>query len=367
MQTGTTGPPVVQSLPAAPAQIGGNLLSRIAASYEALLAVPGVQIVVVLLFLLVGVVVATYVVRLFARPIARRFARESVAQVVLRGVRSGVVLLFGFAGLNAAGVEIGSIVLSVGVFSAVVGIILAPIVGSIISGVFVLADQPFEIGDMVELPDGTRGFVEAITLRYTKVFTVNNTFEVIPNSYIRDHRVTNLSAEDERTRLSLSTVVTYESDIARARSLIERAAATCETVIEGGPDIRIGVARYPARPTCYIDAYGDHGVELTLRYWAKNPYKPLTVRSQVQTAVWEILEEDGSIDVEFAYPHSHLVFDDTSGVAQVTMRDGTDTDGDRSAPATPGKRPDGGDAGDVDARGDKSDGEEGADATTETA
>ncbi|MXR42628.1 mechanosensitive ion channel [Halobaculum sp. WSA2] len=298
-----------------------SLFDRLGDAYQSALAVPGVAIAVVVLFLAFGTVVSTYALRLLGRPVARRFARESVAHVILRGIRLVVVLLFGAAGLSAAGVELGNIVLSVTVFSAVVAVVLAPIVGSIISGVFVLADQPFEIGDMVELPDGTRGFVDDITLRYTKVFTVDNTFEVIPNSYIRDHRVTNLSAEDERTRLSLPILITYESDVDRARSLIERAAASCEAVIEGGPDIRIGVARYPARPTCYIDSFGDHGVEITLRYWAKNPFKPLTVRSQVQTAVWNILEDDNSIDVEFAYPHSHLVFDDTSGVAQVAMRE----------------------------------------------
>ncbi|MFC7068332.1 mechanosensitive ion channel family protein [Halobaculum lipolyticum] len=321
MQTGTATANGTTT-PAPTPSVGGNgVLAGIASTYNDLLGVPGVSVAVILLFVVAGAVAATYAVRLLGRPVAKRFARESVAQVVLRGVRAGIVLVFGFAGLNAAGIELGNIVLSVGVFSAVVGIILAPIVGSVISGVFVLADQPFEIGDMVELPDGTRGFVEEITLRYTKVFTVDNTFEVIPNSYIRDHRVTNLSAEDERTRLRLPILVTYESDIDRARSLVERAAASCETVIEGGPDIRIGVARYPAKPTCYIDSFGDHGVEIVLRYWAKNPYKPLTVRSQVQTAVWGILQDDPDIEVEFAYPHSHLVFDDTSGVAQVAMRD----------------------------------------------
>ena len=326
MQTGTTTANGTTAPGSTPPTAGTGFLARLADAYGAALELPGVSVAVILLFVVVGALVATYVVRLLGRPVAKRFARESVAQVVLRGVRAGVVIVFGFAGLNAAGFELGNIVLSVGVFSAVVGIILAPIVGSVISGVFVLADQPFEIGDMVELPDGTRGFVEDITLRYTKIFTVDNTFEVIPNSYVRDNRVTNLSAEDERTRLRLQILVTYESDIDRARTLIERAAASCGAVIEGGPDIRIGVARYPAKPTCYIDSFADHGVQITLRYWAKNPYKPLTVRSQVQSAVWAILQDDPDIDVEFAYPHSHLVFDDTSGVAQVAMREHDDVD-----------------------------------------
>ena len=46
---------------------------------------------------------------------------------------------------------------------------------------------------------------------------------------------------------------------------------------------------------------------LTLRYWVREPYKLLTVRSAVQENVWERL--DGA-DVEFAYPRTQVVFDD---------------------------------------------------------
>jgi small-conductance mechanosensitive channel len=176
---------------------------------------------------------------------------------------------------------------------------------------------------MIEITDtGTRGFVEDITIRYTKVFTMDNTFIVIPNSTIRDRDVVNYSAEDERTRLTLQILVTYEGDLAEARRLIEQAAREVDVVIEGGPDIRIGAARYPAGPTCYIDEFADHGVLLNLRYWAKQPYKLLRVRSRVQTAVWDELNA-ADVDVEFAYPHSHLLFDETSGTARVNV----DTDG----------------------------------------
>jgi small-conductance mechanosensitive channel len=159
--------------------------------------------------------------------------------------------------------------------------------------------------------------VEDITLRYTKVFTLDNTFLVIPNGSIRERDVMNYSAEDSRTRLSLDVQVTYESDIAEARDLIEEAARKTEKVIEGGPDIRIGSARYPAAPTCYIDKFGAHGVDLRLRYWVTEPYKLLALRSKVQTNVWERLTD---ADVEIAYPHSHLMFDETSGEMRVATR-----------------------------------------------
>jgi len=219
--------------------------------------------------------------------------------------------------LSVWGLRITDIGLSVAVFSAVVGVVVAPIVGSFISGIFLLADQPYEIGDMIELDDSDqRGFVEDITLRHTKMFTMDNTFLVIPNGEMRNRDVINYSAEDPRTRLSLDLLVTYESDIPEARRLIERAARQVDNVIEGGPDIRVGAARYPASPTAYINEYADHGVLLTLRYWVTEPYKLLTARSRVQTNLWDSLE---AADVEMAYPHSHLYFDETSGQMEVSM------------------------------------------------
>ncbi|WP_136687976.1 mechanosensitive ion channel family protein [Halorhabdus amylolytica] len=293
-------------------------------------AVPdwALDLLAVVVVLLIAWAASRLLVRLIGRRIARRFRRPSLTRVFIRGVRAGVFVLALLLILRIFGLKLGDIALSVTVFSAVIGVILAPIVGSVISGVFLLADQPYEIGDMVELADtDQRGFVEDITLRYTKIFTLDNTFLVIPNGTIRERDVINYSAEDPRTRRSIPVVVTYESDVATARDRIERAARDVDGVIEGGPNIRVGAARYPAGPICYIDEFGDHGVHLTLRYWIEVPYKLLATRSRVQTAIREVLAD---VDVEIAYPHSHLVFDDTSGQLQVRRNEDGSLDADRS-------------------------------------
>ncbi|MFB6142168.1 MAG: mechanosensitive ion channel family protein [Halorientalis sp.] len=279
------------------------------------------------LVVLVTFLAARLVVSILGRRVARRFQRPSLTRMVLRSIRTAIYLLGFFTVLRIYGLNLGNIALSVTVFSAVVGVILAPIVGGLISGVFLLADQPYEIGDMVEIADsGQRGFVEDITLRYTKLFTLDNTFLVVPNGEMRTRDVVNYSAEDPRTRQTLDVVVTYEGDLSEARSIIERAARDVEKVIEGGPDIRVGSARYPAAPTCYIDTFGDHGVHLRLRYWVTEPYKLLATRSAVQTNVWDRLAD---ADVEIAYPHRHHVFDETSGQVGVAV-------GERSAGASDG-------------------------------
>jgi small-conductance mechanosensitive channel len=254
-----------------------------------------------------------FLVRIAGRTVAQRIRRPSVTRTVLRGIRLGALVVTLLVAAGFLGLRVGELFISVTVFTAVLGIILAPIAGSIINGLFVLADQPYEIGDMIEIADtGRTGFVEDITIRYTKIFTLDNTFIVIANSTIRDRDVVNYSAEDERTRLSLQLLVTYEGDLDAARDIMERAAKDVDEVITGGPDIRIGAARYPAAPTCYIDEYADSGVLLTLRYWGKRPYKLLTIRSKVNERVWaELADAD---DVEVAYPHQQLVFDQDSPV-----------------------------------------------------
>ena len=289
---------------------------------EALGSIPGVRLLVVALSIVVGAALSRVVVRLIGRPVARQFSRQSVAQTIVRGVRLGTVTAAFLTGLWLVGFRFTDLLIGTAVLSAIIGIILAPLVGNFINGLFILADQPFEIGDMVALDDGTKGFVDDITIRYTKIFTLDNTFLVVPNGNIRERDVINYSAEDERTRRRTDVLVTYESDVTAARRLIERAARDCEAVIDGGPDIRIGVARYVAGPDCRLHEFGDDGILLRLRYWVKKPYKLAKVQSEVNTNIRDRL---ANADVEMAYPHRHLVFDETSGVARVDAS-GSDAD-----------------------------------------
>lgn len=288
---------------------------------ETLQSLPGWEFVEAALVLVVGWYVSKLLVRFLGRPVARRFGRPSLTKTVLGGVRAVVLLVAASVAANRVGFEPGQILLSVTVFSAVLGLVLAPIIGSVINGLFLLADQPYEIGDMIELVDrGKRGYVEDITLRYTKIFTLENTFLVVPNSNMRDRDVINYSAEDTRSRLSLEVLVTYEGDVERARAIMEQAARETPEVVEGGPDIRVGSARYPAAPVTYIKEFADHGVLLDLRYWVKDPYYMARVRSKIQDRIWSQLDD---ADVEIAYPHQHHVFDGTSGTARVSVEDPT--------------------------------------------
>ncbi|MFP8954989.1 hypothetical protein ACLI4Z_18830 [Natrialbaceae archaeon A-arb3/5] len=89
-------------------------------------------------------------------------------------------------------------------------------------------------------------------------------------------------------------------------------------VIEGGPGISMGTTKYPAQPTAFIESFADHGVRIDLNFWVERPYLPRMMRSILHEEVWNRLED---ANVEIAYPHTHLVFDETSGTARVAVED----------------------------------------------
>lgn len=272
------------------------------------------QMLTATIVVIAGWYIAHLAVKLFAPPVTRRFERQSIVQAILRAIKLAIILLSILIaiGILPVGIGLSNIFLSVTVISGVVGVVLAPVISSYIEGIFLLADRPYEIGDMIRIVDNEyieqRGFIQDITLRHTKILARNNTVMIIPNAAIRERDVINYSIEDERTWMNIDISVAYEGDLAAARRIMIRAARNTDGVIDGGPTIRIGAARYPARPTCLIHEYGDNGIILRLRYWMQTPYYPGRIQSEIQE---RILEEVDEADVEFPYPHIHFVFDET--------------------------------------------------------
>ena len=270
------------------------------------------------------------------RPQLEERLRRSTANLLLASARVALVLyaLVPFAGL--LGFRPRNVLLSFTVLSLVLGAILAPVGRSYVSGLFILFNRPYEVGDMIELAEREeRGYVEDITLGYTKLTTLDNSFLVVPNETMRERDVRNLSADDERLRETIAVCITYESDLDVACDLLEEAARSVDGVITGGPSIRVGRSRFPAEPTALVDEFGDHGTHLVLAFWIDDPYLPAVVRSAVQRTVWEDFVDDG-VDVDVAYPHTHVVFDQTSGRARVDLAsvDDTDSTGDARVDST---------------------------------
>ena len=274
--------------------------------------------VIVALLILVGSWYGGKIVARAVRPWAiTHLQRVSVAETILGALRAIVMVFALFTIANVFGYEPENVLLSVTVLTAAIAYILAPLLGSLINGLFVLVNRPYEVGDMIKLEDTDQlGYVREITLRYTKVHTLENTTLVIPNDSIHRRDVINYSEDDERSWLAVELTVTYESDLDAALDRLEAAGRRVDELADGGPAMRMGGQKYPAAPTAFVTAFGDHGATIELRFWVFEPYHPTRVRSKVFR---RIQEELAGTDISLAYPRTHHVFDATSGRAAVSL------------------------------------------------
>ncbi len=266
------------------------------------------------------VIIAWYGSKLVTNRIRPRLEdrlRTSTTNLVLLAFRVAVVFyaFVPFAGL--LGFRPQNVLLSFTVLSLVLGAVLAPVGRSYVSGLFIVYNRPYEVGDMIEFVEHEqRGHVEDITLGYTKVSTLDNSFLVIPNESMRERDIRNLSANDERIRATITVDVTYEGDLDEACSLLEDAARSVDGVITDGEPIHVCRSQFSAEPNALVEELADHGIRIALKFWVTEPYLPTAVRSAVQRSAVDALAD---ADVDIAYPHTHVVFDDTSGRATVEL------------------------------------------------
>jgi moderate conductance mechanosensitive channel len=150
----------------------------------------------------------------------RRAQRADALGALLTSVVTVVVwVLAVFLILAEVGVNLAPLVAGAGVIGLAVGFGAQDLVKDFLSGVFMLAEDQFGVGDIVDVGEAT-GVVESVTLRTTKIRDVEGTLWHVPNGEIR--RVGNSSQQWARSLLDIG--VAYDTDVDTAMEVIERVA-----------------------------------------------------------------------------------------------------------------------------------------------
>ena len=118
--------------------------------------------------------------------------------------------------LGEIGVELGPLIAGAGILGVALGFGSQSLVRDFLSGIFILVEDQFGVGDIVNLDGQTSGVVEAVSLRTTRLRAVDGTVWHVPNGEIR--RVGNMSQHWSRALLDVQ--VAYATDLARAQELI---------------------------------------------------------------------------------------------------------------------------------------------------
>jgi small conductance mechanosensitive channel len=149
--------------------------------------------------------------------------RMSALTSVLRSISTAVIFtIAGFLIVGEFGVDLAPLLAGAGIVGIALGFGAQSLVKDFLSGMFILVEDQFGVGDIVDLDQQTSGTVEAVSLRTTRLRSVDGTVWHVPNGDIR--RIGNKSQHWSRALLDIE--VGYETDIEQAKGVIKRVADT---------------------------------------------------------------------------------------------------------------------------------------------
>lgn len=230
-----------------------------------------------LFLFLVGYVIASRASILISKALSRRFSLHHV----LLFKRFTFYLLFGIffvTGLQQLGFKLSVLLGAAGVFTVAISFASQTAASNLISGIFLLFEHPFKIGDTIEIK-GINGVVDSIDFLSTKLKTSDNKLVRIPNEAMIKSEITNLSYFETR-RLDLLIKVAYDSDITRVKNMLFLIAEQCKQVLK------------EPTPSVSINSLANSAMELKFMVWT-NTADSSAVRNFLQETIKQTFDREG--------------------------------------------------------------------------
>lgn len=199
-----------------------------------------------------------------------------------------LVLVILVSVLRELGFSLGPLLGAAGILGIALGFASQTSVSNIISGFFLLAEEPFKVGDVIDV-DGITGSVLTIDTLSVKIRTFDNRMVRIPNETLVKSRFTNITRFPIR-RLDVLVGVAYKEDIRRVREILL-------DVANGNPLVLM-----EPEPIVIFEGYGDSSVNFKFAVWARRETW-LEVKNTVSVDIKERLDAEG---IEIPFPHRTL-------------------------------------------------------------
>ncbi|HEY1874832.1 MAG TPA: mechanosensitive ion channel domain-containing protein [Steroidobacteraceae bacterium] len=246
--------------------------------------------------LLKGMVVVTafvVVASLIARAIERHVMRLDQLAVSTRvGISKFtyflLVALGVLLGINAAGVDVTTLNVLTGAIGLGLGFGLQAVASNFVSGFVLLMDKSIKPGDVISFTTlggasaGNFGWVQELRGRYVVVRDRDGVDTLVPNQNLITSSFINWSYSDQRVRLKLPVMVSYEDDPEVALKLLLEATENHPRILRDPP------------PVSRLISFEDNGMRLEIRFWIADPVNGVNnVRSDVNRGIWRIFRAHG--------------------------------------------------------------------------
>lgn len=233
--------------------------------------------------LFLGRIVGTGLVRLFA-------GEEDVhrAMIIRRASFYGILGLFVASALSELGFNLGILLGAAGILTVAIGFASQTSASNVISGLFLLGERPFAVGDLVRV-NGTVGEVLSVDFLSVKLRTLDNLYVRLPNETIIKSELTNIRYFPIR-RIDLQVGVAYKEDMREVQEVLLEVADRNPLCLEE-----------PA-PRVLFQGFADSSMNHEFRIWTKTE-NFLDVRNSIPAEIKDAFDEEG---IEIPFPHRTL-------------------------------------------------------------
>lgn len=253
----------------------GNWLAQLLAKDPDDIAVLGLRL---LLFVVGGLLIARLLGGLVHRFATRRGSAQG-AMLARRFVFYTVIALTGIMILQEIGVELSVLLGAAGILTVAIGFASQTSASNLISGLFLLGERPFSIGDSI-LVGETTGQVLSVDLLSVKLRTFDNLFVRVPNEALIKSEIVNLSRNPIR-RINIDLSVSYDQDFDRVRALLVALALEDPDVLE------------EPEPLIWVDQLSNSAIAVRYLVWTSNRHDFHGTRARVQEKVAKLFREHG--------------------------------------------------------------------------
>jgi MscS family membrane protein len=187
---------------------------------------------------------------------------------------------------------------SAGIIGIAVGFAARDTLANLISGVSIITDAPYKMGDFIVLDTGERGLVTSLGIRSTRLLTRDDVEVSIPNAIIGAAKIINESGGPYiRHRIRIPIGVSYDSDIDKVIDTLKAIAAEDASTVD------------EPRPRVRIRGFGDNSINLELLCWIRRPAERGIVTHRINYQIISRFREEG---IEIPYPQRDLHVKDVS-------------------------------------------------------
>ena len=247
-----------------------------------------------------GLVLAPLASRLLVRFAGNRFSVHHL-QIGRRLIFYAVLGLFLASALRELGFSLAVLMGAAGVLTVAIGFASQTSASNLISGLFLIGERPFEVGDVIKV-GATTGEVLSIDALSVKLRTFDNLYVRIPNETLIKSEVTTLTRFPIR-RLDLTLGVAYKEDINRVRDELLAVAEKNRLSLDEPPPLFIFLG------------FGDSALQIQFSLWTKRE-NFLALRNAVTAEIKAAFDAAG---IEIPFPHRALYAGEATRPFPVTL------------------------------------------------